>query len=275
MEPRAPDGPTLPKDFPGDPRRALADWLTSRDNPFFARAAVNRAWGHFMGRGLVHPVDDFRASNPCVNTELLDALAADFARAGFDWKHLFRTILNSRTYQLSTEPNETNLADTRAFSRGYRRRLRAEVVADALSDATGVPDALTAMPPGGRAMQAWSYKIESHILDAFGRPNSSSDCPCERDASLSVVQSLHLMNSRALQAKMSDPKGRLHGLADGTTSPAEVVTEVYMLTLGRRPTPRELEAATAAFTAPGASRKTAVEDVFWALINSPEFLFNH
>ncbi len=275
MEPRAPDGPALAKDFQGDPRRALADWLTSRDNPFFARAAVNRAWGHFLGRGLVHPVDDFRASNPCVNTELLDALAADFAGAGYDWKHLFRTILNSRTYQLSSEPNETNLGDTRAFSRGYRRRLRAEVVADALSDATGVPDALAAMPPGGRAMQAWSYKIESHLLDAFGRPNSSSDCPCERDASLSVVQSLHLMNSRALQAKMSDPKGRLHGLAEGTASPAAVVTEIYMVTLGRRPTERELETATAAFAAAGATRKTAVEDVFWALINSPEFLFNH
>ena len=275
MKPRAPDGPWVADDFPGDPRRALADWLTSRDNPFFARAAVNRAWGHFLGRGLVHPVDDFRASNPCVNAELLDALAADFAGAGYDWKHLVRTMLNSRIYQLSTEPNDTNVTDTRAFSRGYRRRLRAEVVADALSDVTGVPDTLAAMPSGGRAMQAWSYKIESHLLDAFGRPNSSSDCPCERDASLSVVQSLHLMNSRALQAKMSDPKGRVHRLAEGGGTPDDVVTQLYLVTLARKPSARELATARAAFEAPGATRKTATEDVFWALINSPEFLFNH
>jgi hypothetical protein len=167
------------------------------------------------------------------------------------------------------------VTDTRAFSRGYRRRLRAEVVADALSDITGVPDTLAAMPSGGRAMQAWSYKIESHLLDAFGRPNSSSDCPCERDASLSVVQSLHLMNSRALQAKMSDPKGRVHRLAEGGGAPDDVVMQLYLVTLARKPSARELATARAAFEAPGATRKTATEDVFWALINSPEFLFNH
>ena len=274
MTPRPPDGPEVPVGM-DDPRQQLADWLTTPENPFFARAAVNRVWASFFGRGLVHPVDDFRSSNPCVNPALLDALAADFAAHGYDLKHLFRTILESRTYQLSTVPNESNLADTRNFSRGYRRRLPAEVMVDAVRDATGVADTFAAMPAGGRATQAWSYKIESHFLDAFGRPNSSSDCPCERDTQLSVVQSLHLMNSKTLQAKLSDPAGRLRKLAGSSQSPQEVTSELYLTTLNRLPSEAELRVAIAAFSAPGATRETATEDVFWALLNSPEFVFNH
>lgn len=274
MTPRPPDGPAVAADA-GDPRRALADWLTAPDNPYFARAAVNRIWAHFFGRGLVHPVDDFRSSNPCVNPKLLDGLAADFAAHGYDLKHLMRTILGSRTYQLSTEPNESNLADTRNFSRAYRRRLPAEVMVDAVADATGVAETLAAIPTGGRATQAWSYKIESHFMDAFGRPNSSSDCPCERDTQLSVVQSLHLMNSRNLQAKLSDPSGRVHQLADSTKSAPEIITELYLTTLSRLPTEAELAAAAVAFATEGSTRQTAAEDVFWALLNSPEFVLNH
>ncbi|MBL9176074.1 MAG: DUF1553 domain-containing protein [Verrucomicrobiales bacterium] len=274
MTPRAPDGPEI-KDEGNDPRRKLVDWLTSPGNPFFARAAVNRVWAGFFGRGLVHPVDDFRSSNPCVNPALLDALAADFESNGYDLRHLIRTILESRLYQLGTEPNASNVADTRNFSRAYRRRLPAEVMVDAVRDATGVPDTFAAMPAGGRAMQTWSYKIESHFLDAFGRPNSSSDCPCERDTQLSVVQSLHLMNSKALQAKLSDPAGRVHALASGTQTPEEITTELYLRTLSRPPSAEELGKATAAFAAPGATRQTAAEDVFWSLLNSPEFILNH
>ena len=151
----------------------------------------------FFGRGFVEPVDDFRISNPCVNPPLLDALAEDFAKHGYDLKHLMRTIMESRLYQLSSTPNESNLADTRNFSRAYRRRLPAEVLLDAVNDVTGVPDTFAAMPAGTRAMQAWSYKIESQFMDAFSRPNPSSDPPCERDRQISVVQSLHLMNSKA------------------------------------------------------------------------------
>ena len=183
--------------------------------------------------------------------------------------------MNSRLYQLSSEPNATNLADTRQFSRSYRRRLPAEVLVDAVSDATGVSETFSAVPPGGRAMQTWSYKIPSHFLDAFGRPNSSSDCPCERDAQLSVVQSLHLMNSKALQAKLADPKGRVRRLADSTRPEADLVGEAYLLLLNRPPTAKELPAALGAFSRPGATRQTALEDVFWALLNSPEFVLNH
>jgi WD40 repeat protein len=275
MSPRPPDAPSAPPADGTDPRRALADWLIAPDNPFFARAAVNRVWAAFFGRGLVEPVDDFRISNPCVNPPLLDALADDFAKHGYDLKHLMRTILDSRLYQLSSIPNETNLRDTRNFSRAYRRRLPAEVLLDAVDDATGVPDTFAATPVGARATQVWSYKIESQFMDAFNRPNPSSDPPCERDKDLSVVQSLHLMNSKALQAKLSHANGRAHKLAESGKPPSEIVTELYLTTLSRPPTDEESQIATAAFNAPDATRQSATEDVFWALLNSAEFVFNH
>jgi hypothetical protein len=275
MSPRPPDGPLAPGAEGADPRRALADWLTTPDNPFFARAVANRVWAVFFGRGLVEPVDDFRISNPCVNPPLLNALADDFAKHGYDLKHLMRTIMESRLYQLSSTPNESNLADTRNFSRAYRRRLPAEVLLDAVNAVTGVADIFAGMPVGSRATQAWTYKIESQLMDAFNRPNPSSDPPCERDRQLSVVQSLHLMNSRALQSKLSHKTGRACQLADSAKSPGEIVTELYLATLSRPPTDEELKLAVAAFAKENATRQTATEDVFWALLNSAEFVFNH
>ena len=146
---------------------------------------------------------------------------------------------------------------------------------DAVRDVTGVSDALSAMPEGSRAMQAWSYKIESQFMDAFSRPDPSMDPPCERDAHLSVVQSLHLMNSKGLQGKLSAAGGRARKLSDGTRSPSEIVTELYLATLSRPPLPAELAVATSAFVSPGATRVHATEDVLWALLNSAEFVFNH
>ncbi len=275
MIPKPPDGPAPALAETADPRQALVQWLTAQDNPFFARAIVNRVWANFFGRGLVEPVDDFRISNPCVNPALLDALARDFATHGYDLKHLMRTILDSRIYQLSSEPNASNLADTRNFSRSYRRRLPAEVLLDAVNDVTGASDASSALPAGSRAMQMWSYKIGSQFLDAFGRPNSSSDCPCDRDLRTSVVQSLHLMHSRDLQGKLAGEKGRVRALVASPRTPEEIVTELYLLTLNRYPTSTELPAAVAAFGAKEATRQTATEDVLWALLNSAEFVFNH
>ncbi len=275
LSPRPPDGPDLPPGHAGDPRRALADWLTSRENPFFARAMVNRVWAAFFGRGFVEPVDDFRVSNPASHEPLLNALAADFAAHGFRLKHLVRTILSSRLYQLSSTPNDHNLGDTRNFSRSYRRRLPAEVLLDAVNDLAGIDDEFNGCPPGTRAMQAWSYKVRSQFLDAFGRPNSSSDCPCERDTRTSVVQALHLMNSLPLHNKLAHASGRAKQLADSPRAPAEIVTELYLAALGRFPTASELDTASGAFHAPQATRQTASEDVLWALLNSPEFVFNH
>jgi hypothetical protein len=275
MSPRPLDGPYVPAAKGSDPRRALVDSLTAPDNPYFASAAVNRVWANFFGRGIVEPVDDFRLSNPSVNPPLLDALARDFVAHGYDLKHLIRTIMESRLYQLSSTPNDFNLADTRNFSRAYRRRLPAEVLLDAVNDATGGSDTFAGMPPGTRATQAWSYKIESQFMDAFSRPDPSMDPPCERDTHISVVQSLHLMNSKGLQSKLGRPGGRVRQIADSEKSPREIVTELYLATVSRLPDEDELAVAVAAFTADGATRQTASEDVLWALLNSAEFVFNH
>jgi WD40 repeat protein len=277
MEPQAPDGPPVKVADNADPRRALADWLTDAKNPFFAKAVANRIWAAFFGKGLVDPVDDFRISNPPANPALLDALAQEVVRQKFDLKALMRTILRSHLYQLSATPNEFNRADTRNFSRAYRRRLPAETLADALADVTGIPDIFAGMPPGSRAMQAWTYKIDSQTMDAFGRPNSSTDCPCERDTRPSIVQSLHLMNSRLLQEKLAskDAAARVQRLAESQLPPEEIVTELYLACYTRPPTDEEMKIAAGTFTAEGATRRTASEDVLWSLLNSAEFVFDH
>lgn len=275
MDPRPPDGPSVELAASVDPRRALVDWLVNSTNSFFARAAVNRVWGVFFGRGFVEPVDDFRSSNPVANEPLLRALAEDFVRHNYDLKHLMGTILSSRLYQLSSTPNEFNLRDTKHFSRSYRRRLPAEVLLDAVCDVTGVPETFEGCPPGTRAIQTWTYKIDSHFLDAFSRPNPSTDCPCERDSRSSVVQSLHMMNSRALQAKLSHTEGRVKQLASSALPPERAITELYLAALSRYPTATELKAALGAYSIPKGTRQTATEDILWALLNSPEFVFNH
>lgn len=258
-----------------DPRRSLADWVTHPDNPFFARAAVNRVWAVYFGRGFVEPVDDFRISNPVVNEPLLNALAQDFVQHGYDLKHLMRTVMSSRLYQLSSTPNEYNLHDTKNFSRALRRRLPAEVLLDAVNDVTQAEDEFNGCPPGTRAIQTWSYKVRSHFLDAFSRPNSSSDCPCERDTRTSVVQSLHMMNSKALQTKLMSATGRVKKLSDSAAPPEEIATELYLAALSRPPTSAELSISTGLFAGEKPNRQHATEDLLWALLNSPEFVFNH
>ncbi len=274
--PPVPPGGEQPEIETGrDPREVLADWLTSPENPFFARALVNRVWGAMMGTGIVNPVDDFRTSNPPSNPALLDALARDFVEHGFDLKHLMRRIANSRLYQLSSVPNEHNLRDTGHFSRAYRRRLPAEVMTDAVADVTGVPNDFQGMPAGARALQAWNFKLASDTLDAFGRPDSSEDCPCERNLETSVVQALHLMHSDGLQDKLADPSGRVAQLVSSERSGPEIVEELYLAALARFPDKEELAVAVEQFGRPGSTRQTATEDVLWALINSAEFVFNH
>jgi hypothetical protein len=245
------------------------------DNPFFARALVNRIWAQFMGRGIVDPVDDFRVSNPASNSALLDWLAADFVSHHYDLKHLMRTIMQSRVYQLSSIPNPDNVRDTKNYSRSYRRRLSAEVMLDAVSDLTGVPEKFDGLPAGARAVETWNNKIGSEFLDAFGRPNSSAECPCERDGKASVVQVLHLMNSNRLQTKIGSSDSRAAQLAASKMTENEIVEELYLAAYGRLPGEDELAIATKAFSGEGATRKTAVEDLTWALINSAEFVFNH
>jgi hypothetical protein len=275
LKPQPPGGPPAQIEAGRDPRAVLVDWMTSTNNPFFARAIVNRVWAQFFGRGIVDPVDDFRASNPPTNEPLLDWLAHDFVSHGYDLKQLMRTIMQSRVYQLSSLPNQYNLADTKNFSRAYRRRLPAEVLLDAVSHVTGTMDSFSGMPPGARALETWNHKLESEFMDAFGRPNSSAECPCERDTKPSVVQALHLMNSNKLQNKLASVDGRAKKLAESKLSEKEIITELYLATWSRFPLDEELRLALAVYSAKDATRQTATEDVMWALINSAEFVFNH
>ncbi len=258
-----------------DPRQVFAKWVTAPENPYFAKVIVNRVWADFMGRGIVDPVDDLRATNPPSNGPLLDALAADFRKNGHDLKKLMRTIVTSHAYALSTVPNETNGGDQRNYSRHYRQRLRAEVLLDAASDITGVNERFDGMPPGTRAMQAWTVRMNSLFLDSFGRPDPNQDPPCERTTDTSVVQSLHLMNSPALHQKITADDGRAAKLAAGKASPGEIVNELYLAIYGRMPTEVERAKAIARFEMSDANRRTATEDLMWALLNTPEFVFNN
>jgi hypothetical protein len=275
MTPKAPDGPEIPYVDGVDPRGQLVDWMVGAENPFFAKAIVNRIWGELMGRGIVDPVDDFRVSNPPSNPELLEWLAADFRKHGYDLKHLIRSILLSATYQRSTEPNDSNLGDQRNFARAQRRRLPAEVLLDAVGDLTGVREALGGLPAGARAVQTWNHKLGSEFMDAFGRPNSSLECPCERERKPTIVQSLHLMNSPGLQTKLTSGKGRVAAWAGSKAPVEEVVREIYLSAYAREPDGEELGLAAKHLAREGVSREESVQDLVWTLINTAEFVFNH
>ncbi len=263
-----------PQIAPGeDPRAALADWITGDDNPFFVQVIANRVWADLMGRGLVDPVDDLRATNPPSNAPLLAALGEDFRRHGYDLKHLIRRIDTSHAYRLSSLPNERNLTDTRNYSRRYRERLRAEVLLDAVADITGVAESFHAMPPGSRAAEIWTHRIESLFLDAFGRPDMNQDPPCERTPDTSIVQVLHLMNSENVFRKVTSDQGRAARLAASDMTPAQIVEELYLLTYCRYPEEDELAIGVALFEKSGLDRRQAAEDLLWALLNTPEFVF--
>jgi len=277
MHPTPLDGQPAVFEPGDDPRVALADWMSDPENTFIARAAVNRVWGEMMGRGIVHPVDDFRVSNPPVNRPLLDALTSDFVEHGYDLKHLMRTIMRSRTYQLSSFATDYNVLDTRNFSRYYRKRLPAEVLQDAVADLTGTPNSLVGMAPSMRAIEIWNNRIPSHLMDAFGRPVPLDDPPCDRGQGSTLVQSLHLMNSEQLQARISDGEGRAARLAsDRTLSMADIVNELYLAAYSRYPTDDELvDVQRILSDISDVTRRSAVEDLMSVMINSAEFVFNH
>ncbi len=255
-----------------DPRRVLADWMVSDENPYFAKVIVNRVWADLMGRGLVEPVDDLRATNPPSNGPLLDALAQEFRRQGYDLKKLVRTICTSYVYGLGSVPNARNVADTRNYSRHYRQRLRAEVLLDAISDIAQVPETFAAMPPGARATELWTFRAQSVFLDSFGRPDPNQDPPCERTTDTTVVQALHLMNAPNLHRKVTSDTGRAAALARGGRSTEEIVEELYALVYCRRPGAEERALCRKLYEAPGADRRRVTEDLLWALLNTPEFL---
>lgn len=260
--------------LPADRREALADWLTRADNPFFARSVVNRLWYHLMGRGIVDPVDDFRDSNPAANDELLDALARDFATNGYDVRRILRTIMQSRTYQLSARTNEFNRDDSRSFSHSYTRLLTAEQLLDALCAATNVPEKYPGLPLGVRATQLPDGEMQHLFLKTFGQPARELACECERENDSSLTQALQLINGATINDKVRRAGNRVHKLLDAKTANPKVLEELYLATLSRRPTDGETQTALT-YVGKASDRNKAWEDIQWALFNSREFLFRH
>jgi hypothetical protein len=258
----------------GDPRQPLAEWMTARDNPFFAKNIVNRYWAYLIGRGLVEPMDDLRATNPASHPALLDALAKDFVEHGHDLKHLVRTICRSRTYQLAVELAPKRDVEGMFFTHRRPRRLPAEVLLDAVNYAAGTEEKFDNMPEGTRAIALPDPAIYSYFLETFGRPKRTSTCECERGVKPDLSQALHLINSEKIQQKVADPKGRLATLLGAKKTDAEIVEELYLVTLSRLPTARERETV-ARLLATAPSRQEGLEDLLWALVNCAEFVFNH
>jgi hypothetical protein len=253
-----------------DPREALANWMTSSDNDYFAKVQVNRVWAILMGRGLVEPVDDLRTTNPPTNRELLAALADEFEQTGYDLKHLLQTIILSHVYSHNSIPNASNASDRVNYSRHYRHRLRAEVLMDAVADVTETPAKFQGMPLGSRASQVWTHRVDSVFLDTFGRPNENQDPPCERTPDATVTQSLHLMNSRELDGRIRSDDGRAARLASSDMAANEIVDEIYLAIFSRFPDDAERDYA-AGLVDSADNRRTVIEDLMWAMINSPEF----
>jgi len=270
------DGEVLPLDATGDRRVHLAKWLTSRDNPYFSRAIANRVWANFFGVGLVEMVDDMRLTNPASNEELLAAAAGHLADNKFDLKALMRAILQSAAYQRTSHPLKENAADQRFYSRYYPRRMMAEVMLDAMSQVTGAPTAFADYPSGWRALQLPDSKVASPFLDTFGRPDRLITCDCERNAQPSVVQVLHITNGASLNNKLQAKGNRIEKLLAEATPNDKLVEDVFLAALSRFPSDNEKAKLGAELAAsPTADKRQAIEDLFWSVLSSKEFLFNH
>jgi hypothetical protein len=256
-----------------DRRVVMAQWLTSNENPFFSQNLVNIVWNHFFGKGIINEVDDIRVSNPPVNAELLDALAKSFSESGYDFKKLVRDICNSRAYQLSTKTNPTNEGDTRNFSHAALRRIRSEILLDSITLVTGTKNKFEGLPMGARAVQIANGNTSNYFLTTFGRAKRETVCGCEVKVEPNLSQALHLLNGETIASKIAEGKLVESQLAAGV-APMQIVEELYIRALTRKPTAAEAERLNAEITA-AADKRIAIEDIFWALLNSREFVFNH
>jgi len=292
MKPTPLDGKSLAVDSATDRRAYFADWLTAPENPYFAKALVNRVWRNFLGRGLVEAEDDLRVTNPPSNAALFDALAADFIKHKYDVKHLVRTIMNSATYQRSSAPTAENKADDRFYSHYLIRRLSAEVILDAYSQVTAVPTPFTEVykgveggrgaydgyPLGTRAMQLPDGAVASRFLDSFGRPDRTQTCSCERQQDSTVSQALHLNNGKTLNDKLRTKNSRVDQWLNDKATDEEVVERLFLLALCREPTATErkkFKTLMADAAQEGSTRREILEDLVWAVLTGREFLFNH
>ena len=279
------DGTVMDVDENDDPRQKLADWMTDAKNPFFAKTVANRYWAHFFTRGIVDPLDDMRVTNPPSNPELLDALTKSVIDGNYSLKTLVKTICKSRTYQLSAVPNEFNKHDKQTYARYYPKRLSAEVLLDAVNQVTDSPQSFGGLPKDRnaptRAIMLPDESFSSYFLEVFGKPQRISACECERVNEANLAQALHLLNSDDIQGKISRGAGRADQLskAEDKRSDAEKVSELFQWSFGRKPSAEDLKAAidhidaTVKKSGPNA-KKTAYENIVWALLNAKEFAFN-
>jgi len=273
---RVPGERFLPEDL-DDGRAALAEWVTSKDNPYFARAIVNRLWQAMMGRGLVEPVDDFRATNPATHPALLDRLARDFVAHGFDLRHTLKAIAMSAAYARSSKATPSNASDDRYYSHAIERPLEPAVLADAISDVTGLPDRYGDEPPGTRAVQLPDASIRSDALDILGRCARVGSCEGAPAPTGTLPRRLHLFNGDLLNVRISDPDSRLQGMLRAGTAPEDIVREHYRIALGRRPTSEERafwQGQVGRATSDD-ERRAALEDFVWGILSCSEFQTNH
>ena len=270
VETRPPGGEPIDTSA-ADPRVQLADWMTAKDNPMFARLVANRLWKQFLGRGLVEPVDDLRSTNPASNEPLLKHLTQRVVENDFDLKAVMREILNSQTYQLSSRSNESNKRDEQNFSHYLEERLPAEALLDAICDVTDVPENFPGMPKGTRAVHVWDNRFPSYFLDTFGRSLRQSPCECGKSGAPTMSQALHLMNAPEIAAKLSSDRGRAARLSNCGKTTHEILDEFALAAWGRLPNDRERKAAAKIFSQ--SNQRQASEDLLWAILNSYDFLF--
>ena len=272
VQPQVPFGTADEIEMDEDRRRIFVDWLTSRENPLFAKSMANRVWSYFFGIGIIEPVDDIRASNPPSNAPLLEALTKEFVESKMDLRQLMRTICNSRTYQLSFRPNQWNQDDRINFSHAQPRRLSAEQLYDAVIFTTGSEKRFAGLPKGFRAVELADGKVAGDdFLSLFGRPKRQSACECERTSNLTLSHAMSLINGSTIGDAVSAKENAIEDLVRREKDDAKVVEELYMRILSRPPTEKEL--ALENFET-AASRLEAAQDLAWALLNSPAFLFN-
>ncbi len=256
-----------------DRRVVMAEWLASPENPYFARNLVNIVWAHFFGSGIIDPVDDVRVSNPAVNPDLLDELAKRFTDSKYDFKQLVRDICNSRTYQLSTTTNPSNESDDRNFSHASLRRLRAEVLLDTITQVTSTKNKFPGLPTGARAVQIANGGTSTYFLTTFGRASRETVCSCEVVMEPNLSQALHLLNGETVNQKIQQG-GLIPALVKEGKTPEQIIEELYIRCLCRRPTDKELQSLKAVL-AEQPDPAPVLDDVFWALLNSREYIFNH
>src|SRR5260370_5160198 len=270
LPPTPVDGQSIALDSTDDRRIAFAAWLTSPGNAMFARTIVNGVWANFMGRGLVDPVDDLRATNAASNEELLAALSKDFVEHGYDVRRLIRTIMNSSAYQLSSEANATNQSDNIYYSKHIIRRLSAEIILDAMSQVTGAPTAFAGYPAGTRAMQLPDTQVKSEFLTSFGRPARNICDAAERSSDPTIAQALHAINADTLNKKIAAVDGTVALFLKLGASDRRILEHLFLSAYGRYPAEGQRESMLKALgvTARGEAHRQALEDMLWAMLTS-------